>query len=281
VASVAAAWSRAGRYRVRVLAVVVCWIAVAVLTSACGVSEAGVASRTAPAEGQVLWVGDAETGDLSQFQDTPWNNVGGTTPRVVTDPVREGRYAIELGLVGTTTRDDGICCGSRNELVPKFRDLVPGDDLYFGFSTYLAPGFPVDTYWQVITQFKQNFDGSPPLQLTVETGSYKFAGGVGHPDFPQHFMKTLAPAVTGEWVDWVLHVKFSPDPDVGFVEVWKDSELVLPHFAPRTGTMYPAPFGPDASYVKIGYYRDPTIERPGTIYFDAWRIGTSFDSVQP
>jgi len=36
-------------------------------------------------------------------------------------PVRDGRSAIELGLIRATTSQDGICCGSRNELLPRFR----------------------------------------------------------------------------------------------------------------------------------------------------------------
>ena len=36
----------------------------------------------------------------------------------------------------------------------------------------------------MITQFKQNFDGSPPLSLNVEDGQYRIEGGYGHPDGP-------------------------------------------------------------------------------------------------
>lgn len=251
-------------------------LAVLLLTTGCADGSGRPLDEGGP---KVLWSGGAETGDLSEFQDTPWNNVGGTMPRVVSDPVRDGRFAVELGLQGATSLEDGICCGSRNELVPQFRDIVPGDDLYFGFSTYLAPGFPVDAYWQVITQFKQNFDGSPPVELDVGAGEYMLSGGDGHPTRPVRFRESLAPAVPGVWVDWVLHVRFSPDPAGGFVEVWKDGQLVLPRLAPVTGTMYPSPSGLDRSYIKLGYYRDRTIDQPGTIYFDDWRIATTYEAV--
>jgi Polysaccharide lyase len=226
-----------------------------------------------------LWVGDGEAGDLSQFQDAPWNNVGGTAPRLVEDPVRDGRFAVGLGLAGATSAGDGICCGSRNELLPRFRDLVPGDDLYFGFSTYLASGFPTSGGWQVITQFKHNFDGSPPLSLNVEDGQFSIQGGYGHPSGPRHFVRSVGPAVTGQWSDWVLHVKFSPDPAVGFVEVWRDGELVLERFAPESGTMYPNPHGEVGSILKVGPYRESSIATPETIYFDNWRIGTTLNAI--
>ncbi|MGH4012310.1 MAG: hypothetical protein ACRDTH_29805, partial [Pseudonocardiaceae bacterium] len=56
-------------------------LAVLVLAAGCGTAPA------APSD--PLWVGDAESGDLSQFQDAAWNNVGGTEPRVVQHPVRD------------------------------------------------------------------------------------------------------------------------------------------------------------------------------------------------
>ena len=78
----------------------------------------------------------------------------------------------------------------------------------------------------------------------------------------------------------MLHVVFSADPTVGHVEVWKDGALVLPRYAPVTGTMYPRPDGVDGSYLKIGYYRNPDIAQAGTVVYDDWRIGTSLDAVR-
>jgi hypothetical protein len=236
----------------------------------------GTAVRTnPPSAGGVLWVGDAETGNLSQYQDGPWNDVGGTPPTVVTSPVRDGKYAIALGLRGPTTAADGICCGSRNELLPRFRDLQEGDDLWFGFSSYLGPGYPLNPPWQSIMQFKQNFDGAPPLGLYVMEGQYKIEGGDGHPSGPKPFAISVGRAGTGRWVDWILHVKFSSDPEVGFVEVWKDGTLVLPHYAPESGTMYPGTGDRAGSYLKTGQYRDPSVTTPAVLYLDDWRIGTS------
>ncbi|MCE0763121.1 polysaccharide lyase [Pseudonocardia kujensis] len=240
------------------------------------------APSSSAAEGvssELLWAGDLETGDLSQFQDGPWNLVGGVPPKIVEDPVRSGRYAVALTLDRTTTSADGICCGSRNELLPKVPDLREGDERWFAFSTYLEPGFPVDAYWQVLTQFKQDGDGPPPLGLYVEEGQYRIEGGGGHPWSPDPFDTPIGAATTGEWVDWTIHVVFSSNPDTGSVEVWKNGALALPRFAPPAGTMYPKMFGTADSYVKTGYYRSPDIATPGTLVLDDWRIGTTRESV--
>ena len=254
-----------------------CTVLVGALTGGCMVPGPGLPPLR---DGRLLWLGDLEGGDLRQFQDTPWNRVGGTPPAVVTSPVRSGRYAVALGIPGTSTPADGICCGSRNELMPAFRDLVPGDDLYLGFSVYLEPGFPVDTHWQTICQFKQNFDGSPPLGLYVEDGYFRLEGGFGHPGGAEPFTVPLRPAVTGRWVDWVVHVVFSADPTVAYADVWADETQVLSHFAPPSGTMYHSPSGTDGSYLKIGYYRNPNIAVPGVVVFDDLRIGTTYGSVR-
>ncbi len=105
-------------------------------------------------------------------------------------------------------------------------------------------------------------------------------GGFGYPSGPRPFSLPIAPVKTGVWVDWVWHVKFSADPGVGFVEVWKDGALVLPRYAPRSGTLYPAAGAQAGNYVKTGPCRDPAVTTPATMYLDDWRIGTSRAAVE-
>lgn len=259
-----------------------------VAAAAMAVSCAGAPSPVPPdgstPNPDLLWVGDLETGDLAQFQDTPFNIAGGALPpEVVSDPgfVRAGQHALRMTIPGPFS-GDGICCGSRAEVQPDIENVQEGDELYVGFSTLLGEGFPLDTSWQLIAQWKHNGDGSPPLELTVEEGRYVLSGGQGHPEGPQIFDKPLGPAVPGEWVDWVMHVKFSPDPGIGFVELWQGGEQVLPAFFPPGGTMYP--YGEDGedpeNRLKIGYYRDGDISEPGTVYYDNLRIGTTRAAVE-
>lgn len=270
----------------RMRAVVGLTIALSVALAGCTSSkEAEPPDESPPQVGNVpglIWLGDMETGDLSQFHDTPFNTAGGAqAPALESDPahVRDGRYSIRMTIPGKSD-GEGICCGTRSEVEPLLRNLHEGDDLYFGFSTMLAAGFPVQENWQVITQWKGSADGSPPVQFTVENGQYQLSGGADDPHEAEPFVKPLAPAVTGEWSDWIVHIKFSTDPAVGYAEVWKDGELVLPRYSPPTATLYPTTDGSQvASYLKVGYYREPDIDAPGTVYFDDWRVGTTRDAV--
>ncbi|MGQ0573027.1 MAG: polysaccharide lyase [Pseudonocardia sp.] len=273
------------RHRARVLGPAV--LALALLASACGTGSDGPRPSRPTDLPDLMWVGDVETGDLSQFKDTPWNVTrGGDDPEIVDDPrfVREGSYALRIGIPTAETDDnkDGACCDPRSELEPDIGDIREGDDLWFGFSTLLAADFPADAEWQVITQWKQRADGSPAVSLNVEDGKYLLRGGAGHPDEIDPFNQELAAAIPGEWSDWVVHIRFSPDANDGFVEVWRNGAQVLDRFSPQSGTMYPGEDGDDAeSYLKIGYYRNGEISRPGVLYFDGFRVGASRDAASP
>lgn len=242
-----------------------------------GASQAPRSGRPVPdsqdsGRGEMLWTGDVETGDLSQFKDTPWNTVGGDAPRVVEEPAGKGRYAVRMHIPGAVGPGAGICCGGRSELEPDVPYQRPGDDLFFGWSTYLERGFPVQPSWQVISQWHASANVPGLLALIVEDGQFKVHGGPGADGSPE-FRRAIAPAITGVWSHWIFHVKFSANPDEAFVEVWQNGQLVVPRFHPGCATLYP---GSDSySYLKMGYYRNPDIDAPGTIYFDNWRIGTS------
>jgi hypothetical protein len=77
-----------------------------------------------PALGEVIWRGDFETGDLSQ-----WDGIQAIEGRlqVVTDPVREGTYA--LGVEVRQGDDPISASGNRNELEKRL-DCSEGQEHY-------------------------------------------------------------------------------------------------------------------------------------------------------
>jgi hypothetical protein len=211
------------------------------------------APPAAPSDGgKTLWSADFAAAGLKNFRSTPWNNVGASSP------------AVSGGLLNVSMPGGG----KRAEVEPKFRALQEGDQYFFGFSVKLAPDFPVNTSdWQVITQFKNDGEGTPPLELKVQNGKFVLDGDGGA------FSKVVGDATPGQWTHLALQVKFSSSD--GTVSAWQDGVQKIADFAPPSGTMYA---GKD-SYVKTGIYRDTSIEQAGKLSFGSWAIGTTLGSV--
>ncbi len=207
----------------------------------------------APADGgRTIWSADFASAGLRHFRSTPWNNQGASGPRV-------SGGAVDFTMPGG---------GKRSELEPEFPDFQEGDEYYVGFSVRLADDFPVTTSdWQVITQFKNNGTGSPPLEVKVQDGQFVLDGGSGA------FHETIGRAVPGQWTHLVLKVKFSSTD--GRVSAWQDGRQTITDYKPPTGTLYDGL----ASYLKIGIYRNTAIDQPGRLSFGSYAIGTSLGAV--
>jgi len=197
---------------------------------------------------------------------------GGTAPVASTDQARSGTTSGAF----TVEQGDPDWPG-RCEVVPDSANFVENDDRWFTFSTYLGAAFDTDAgTWQVVTQWKNDGIGSPPLEVSVADDLFYIGGGYGWPggtDTPvgdKLAQQSLGAATTETWVDWQVHILFSSDPDVGYVEVWKNGAKVLEPWKPPGGTLYPELY----SYLKIGYYRDDAIATTATVYHDNWVIGT-------
>jgi hypothetical protein len=202
--------------------------------------------------GKTLWSADFASAGLKNFRSTPWNNQGASSPTV-------GGGQLNFSMPGG---------GKRSEVEPKFKALSEGDEYYFGFSVKLAPDFPVGTSdWQVITQFKNDGTGSPPLELKVQDGKFLIDGNSGG------FSQVVGDATPGRWTHLALRVKFSASD--GSVSAWQDGVQKIADYAPPSGTMYAG----KSSYVKTGIYRDPSIGQAGKLSFGSWAIGTTLGSV--
>jgi hypothetical protein len=103
---------------------------------------------------------------------------------------------------------------------------------------------------------------------------------------------SLATLLRNHWHDFVMHAKWSSDPNVGFLEIWIDGVNVLPkHMA---SNKYPGM----RNYLSVGLYRnghigDPNLlypngthvygtdGTPGVAYVDGFIAGYTHDSVDP
>jgi hypothetical protein len=218
----------------------------------------------APTVSTVVWRGDFETGDHSQWTRTQM--VSADRLAVVPSPVRQGRYALKA-----TVRqgDDPIdSSGNRNELVKMTREPV-GSEYYYRFNTMFAPDFPSVRTWQVFAQWHhEGCCGSPPVEFYVYGEEVRLNIG-GDPGV----IVWKAPLVRGQWQDYILRVKWSPDATVGFVELYHNGQLVLPKR--NIATQFPGML----NYLKVGLYRSDTVTQTGVVYHDGWTMARELADV--
>jgi major membrane immunogen (membrane-anchored lipoprotein) len=250
-----------------VLAVVVALVA-ALLLAGCstGRSSSGGGSSSGPTGDGVLWRSGTDTASvLGTYRDTPWNTDDADDPKAVRSPDAPGRPAVAYTVPGG---------GTRSELEPAYRSFREGDETWFGFRLYLADGFPVDTSdWQVVAQWKNSGDGSPPLSIQVHGGRFVLEGGEA---IGEHWQRDIGPARTGTPTDLVLRVHFASDPDDGSVDVLLDGKQVVSDYRPKGGTLYPD----EVSYLKTGLYRSSDIGDDGTVYYDDVVIASDRDAAE-
>ncbi|NVJ01140.1 heparin lyase I family protein [Myxococcus sp. AM009] len=212
----------------------------------------------------VVWVGDFETNSRSQWSHTQM--VSADRLALVSSPLRQGRYALKA-----TVRkgDDPInSSGNRNELVRMTREPV-NSEYYYRFSTMFDSSFPSAKTWQLFTQWHhEGNSGSPPVEFYVYGEEIRLNIG-GNPGT----IVWRTPLVRGRWLDFIFHVKWSPDSKVGFVELYLDGKVVLPKRF--IATQYKG----QLNYLKVGLYRNDTISPVGIVYHDGWTMARKLEDV--
>ncbi|WP_233583617.1 polysaccharide lyase, partial [Corallococcus sp. CA053C] len=214
----------------------------------------------------ILWKGDFETGNTSQW--TRDQSVASSRLQVVTDVVRDGKYALKAIV---KQGDDPInASGNRNELLYLTHE-TQGKEYFYKWSTLFPNNYPVHDSWQVITQWHQEgCCGSPPLEFFVRGDKINLR--VGGNTMPVLWQTSID---KGNWHDFVLHVKWSADKKVGFVELYHNGKLALPR------TYGANQFGKELNYLKMGLYRDDAIKPEGAIYHDGFTMASTLEDVMP
>lgn len=215
------------------------------------------------ARAEVLWQGDFETGDTSQWSHD--QSMGADRLQVVEHPVAQGRYALKTTVY---QGDDPIgASGNRNELVQMTMEQE-GDERWYKWSTMWPDDYASRPEWQLFTQFHhEGADGSPPVELFVR-GEEVVLRVTGNDVW-------TTPLERGAWHDFVLHIKWSSKENDGFVELFYDGQQVL---APYTvTTLYPG----QSVYMKQGLYRHAEISESQTIYHDGMVIADTAEDVLP
>ena len=249
-------------------------VAVSIVLSVLQPQELRLHAAGGNSDGNIYWRGDFETGDFSNWagvhQGSSWDS--NSTAGIVTSPVPPGyHYAAKLTVIPNGNES------ARVELSATQADTggYDGQEWYYSWSTYVPSVPNVASGWAQtnITQWMDLlYQCSPPEQIDILPGN------------PPHFIAHSEPrdnkngcAQLGPYQDWDLgvlqydqwnnfsvHLKFSADPSVGFIEVWLNGNHVLPLTHVRTL---------DTSG---GVYMEQALYHPGeggthVIYLDATR----------
>jgi hypothetical protein len=207
-------------------------------------------------------------------------------------PRAQGRYAYEV-------RIGDSCFGERAELgqalpgrsgFPTFKE---GDDRWISYQVQIPDQYPqptssqVSNPWNVTMQLKQIGDASSGQ---VAAGIYleqsKWILYMSRYSDPRMGYVSdryvLGPLTRNVWAKFSLHVKFSPDPSVGSIEVWGDlagtghMTRVLREVHHVTMKKDPADLTKTlSSAARIGSYRNPNITGTAVSYYDGFTIATS------
>lgn len=193
------------------------------------------------------FVGDYETGDLSQWDRA--NSLEGAVPtriQVVSSPVREGDFAARFEVREGDKVDAGNdvnpgAAGERAEVAQDFNGVVgQGDELFYGISLLLPDDWSQEQAgWRIFLQFhsvNDQLDGRspvPPLALDIvppddrpngrgDGGLYveTHGGDVTDDRFAEGNVAEILPLPlrTSVWHDFVLQVRW--DREDGLVRIW-------------------------------------------------------------
>jgi len=216
-----------------------------------------------PVAAEIIWRGDFETGTTEQWRGTATKN---DHVKVVTDPVRAGKYALRIDGTNTARRGDRDRIELQHQ--PKPPGTAEGTERYFGWSVFLPQKLTDEShalgYFEVRNRWTQLMSFEARGEDILYSTRVPYAScwtGTGK----------LTP---GRWHDFALHVLWSRDPSKGFVEVWFDGEQVVPR------TMTATLLDENVAFFQIGLMR-ATIDVPETIILDHVIEATTLEEVMP
>ena len=175
----------------------------------------------------------------------------GAAAAIQTGVLRQGHYAAKF-----TTPASGERVRSQIYASQATVDGYDGHENWYAWSTMIAPGSALRSDgWNNLTSWHQTGPTCPaPMHLAV-AGSTKmlyFATRGGPLDEttclnPYRESWDLGTVTFGQWYDFIVHVKYSADPAVGFLEIFMNGKLVVPKT--HTATLYTG----QGVYLKQGY----------------------------
>ena len=216
------------------------------------------------AQAKVIWNGDFQTGNLSQWGSTE-EAASNRLQVVTTVPPPNGQYALQA----TVEPGDLVENGARAEVDYTADAPQEGDVRYYHWQTYFPENYQTMNVWQIFTQWHQYVTGgSPPLAIMVWNNQIKIGN-----ENDVYFW--TGPLTVGVWHDFIVHVVWSTGSTNGGVEMWVDGQHVLPFY--NVQTLFPN----DTIYLKQGLYRSQSITWAQTVYHAGMTVATELSDVMP
>ncbi len=224
------------------------------------------------ASAEVVWQGDFENGDLSD-----WNYLvnpvidGKSYTNVVQDIVYEGGNAVRIELHDDAKWSNGL---RRVELqhAPADARTAEGAETYFAWSIYLPETISSDPsqqigYWESKSSYRQM------MAFTLAGDTLSFT--TRQPDNVVLWTGTGV-VTSAEWHRIAMRVKWSKDAAVGSVSVWFDGEQVVDNASAKTLN------DDNAHFTQIGLLRgDADFTDVPVIYLDDAVEGDTLEDVRP
>lgn len=229
---------------------------------------------TGGAGASLVWNGDFETGNFSQYASTTYC-VASWSCQVVAAP---GGPAGDAARFEVRSGDTSPYGGDRSEVQVNSDETI-GSESWWHFEVYLPSDFTdSSSFWQSLIDWHHyqlgggncNCATSTPLSIQEIKGSYVLRI-VNSADISQASYWTqyaLGPAVRGAWTSFDFHAKWSDDPTVAVEDVYVNGTQVQ-HI-----TGHPNEFTGYFNYLKLGFYRaaEPITQ---VVYFDNVRRATN------
>jgi hypothetical protein len=226
-----------------------------------------VLASARPAHAQVLWRGDFETNDLSQWNTTLNLTTGQRTNiSVVSSPVFAGQYAGELVI-----HPDDLWPNAHNrvELHYDAQRTGEGETTFFSWYFLLPQDVQVHDdigYWESAQSYQQTM----AFYVDPTAAGMDLSFRTNRPSGTRHFTGALT---AGVWHQLAMQILWSTDASIGRVSVWLDGASIVDGVAAQTK--------PDVNdvFVQVGFHRNQTETPVETIYIDNAVEGTTLGDV--
>jgi len=233
--------------------------------------------------GGLLWGTGFEGGHAAAYKAVRRDGSGHAGSHVVTTKrARTGARSLKITVPASTSRAGD----SRYQLSAGMPNGVAGDDRWYGFSILLGEGWNLrqirDSGKYFLGGFGFRYSGPSTngpggnLDADVIGGSPEFlmgtnlSGKAADDHMGEH---RLGQVVKGQWIDFVVHIKWSRVGD-GLREEWRNGSKMGRYDGPTLGIK--APFDH-----RIGLYQGSGVDHTRTLYIDNHRVGTTYAAVDP